>query len=551
MHRAAVLIATSTVLAAVLAACSPAASPAATTAPAVQATTAPAPAPTTALAAPKPTTPPAAPTATAAAAPAAAKPSPIAKARVTVSTKVIALDPNTVVDAASSQAINLTAGLLYRLDANDVPHPDLAQGADTSPDGKTVTLKLKPNLMYSDGTPVKADDAVSAWQRASVQGSASQANIALITNVTAPDDSTIVFTLSAPWPEFLFQISDRYLAMHPRSKVEGDPNYFTHPVSAGPYAVSSWNPGDTSMTLDDNPHYVGGPMSIKEIEFADVDDVNSRVLQIQGNQTQWAYDLPLASKATLGSDIKSAVDPLGGVYHVQFNTKADGPVSDPKVRQAVSMAIDRDAVNQKAFFGASTPVKSWQYDCGDLCSASILPNGGKPDPAGAKQLLSGTPYANGFSFTLEVGGTRPGWKEAAQVIAENLKAIGADVTVNPVEDAVWIKDSGSGNFEAIFTGLTGTPQQMLLNYLSTKGIVTAWTRYSNPQVDDLVAQASSETNTTKRKDLFSQIQKLALPDMPEAPISERAVLVASRLPNDEVQLIKNNYLIHVKTLAEK
>ena len=569
MHRVAVLIASSTILVAVLAACSPTAPPAATSAPpaataapaakptappAAAPTSAPAAQPTSAPAASKPTTAPAAAAATTAPAPTtapAAKANPIAKARLTVSTKVIALDPNTVVDAASSQAINLTAGLLYRLDANDMPHPDLAQGADTSADGKTITIKLKPNLQYSDGTPVKADDAVSAWQRASVQGSASQANIAQISNVAAPDDSTIVFTLSAPWPEFLFQISDRYLAIHPRSKVEGDPNYFTHPVSAGPYVVSSWNPGDTTMTLDENPKYVGGPMSIKQIEFADVDDVNSRVLQIQGNQTQWAYDLPLASKSTLGSDIKAAVDPLGGVYHLQFNVKSDGPLSDPKVRQAVSMAIDRDAVNQKAFFGASKPVKSWQYDCGDLCSSSILPGDGKADPAGAKQLLAGTSYASGFSFTIEVGGTRPGWKEAAQVIAENLKAIGADVTVNPVEDAVWIKDSGSGNFQAIFTGLTGTPQQMLLNYLSTKGIVTAWTRYSNPQVDDLVAQASAQTDVAKRKDLFAQIQKLALPDMPEAPISERAVLVASRLPNDEVQLIKNNYLIHVKTMAEE
>jgi peptide/nickel transport system substrate-binding protein len=291
-------------------------------------------------------------------------------------------------------------------------------------------------------------------------------------------------------------------------------------------------------------------MSIKQVEFADVDDVNSRVLQIQGNQTQWAYDLPLASKNTLGSDVKAVVSPIGGVYHLQFNTKQEGPLSDPKVREAVSMAIDRDAVNQKAFFGASKPVKSWQYDCGDLCDISILPNGGKPDPAAAKQLLAGTPAADGFSFTIEVGGTRPGWKEAAQVIAENLKAIGASVTVNPVEDAVWIKDSGSGNFQAIFTGLTGTPQQMLLNYLGTKGIVTAWTRYSNPQVDDLIARAAAEVDPAKRKDLFTQVQRLAYPDMPEAPISERAVLVASRLPNDEVQLIKNNYLIHVKTLAE-
>ncbi len=474
----------------------------------------------------------------------------IPKARITVSTKVVGLDPKSIVDAASSQAINLTGGLLYRLDADANPMPDLALNATTSADGKTVTVKLKPNLVYSDDTPVKADDEVAAWQRASAPGGANLANIAQIGNVAAPDDSTIVFTLTAPWPEFLFQISDRYLAMHPRAKVEADANYFTHPVSAGPYMVTTWNPGDTTMTLDENPKYVNGPMSIKQVEFADVDDVNSRVLQIQGNQTQWAYDLPLASKATLGSDVKAVVSPIGGVYHLQFNTKQDGALSDPKVRQAVSLAIDRDAVNQKAFFGASKPVKSWQYDCGDLCGLSILPNDGKPDVAAAKQLLASTSAANGFSFSIEVGATRPGWKEAAQIIAENLKAIGGDVAVNPVEDAVWIKDSGSGNFQALFTGLTGTPQQMLLNYLGTKGIVGAWARYSNPAVDDLIARASSETDNAKRKDLFSQIQKLALPDMPEAPISERAVLVASRLPNNEVGLIKNSYLIHVKTLAE-
>ena len=93
------------------------------------------------------------------------------------------------------------------------------------------------------------------------------------------------------------------------------------------------------------------------------------------------------------------------------------------------------------------------------------------------------------------------------------------------------------------------PDANITNFVGTQGSQNV-AGYSNPQVDDLVSQASSEIDNAKRKDLFSQIQKLAYPDMPEAPISERAVLVASRLPNDEVQLIKNSYLIHVKTLAE-
>ena len=67
--------------------------------------------------------------------------------------------------------------------------------------------------------------------------------------------------------------------------------------------------------------------------------------------------------------------------------------------------------------------------------------------------------------------TRPGWKDAALVIAENLKDMGMTVEVKPVEDAVWLADSGSGNYQVIFTGLSGTPQQMLLNYLGKGGSV--------------------------------------------------------------------------------
>lgn len=474
----------------------------------------------------------------------------IAKVKVSVSTKVLALDPKTTVDAASCHAVHLTTGQLYRYDADKNPMPDLVATRTASPDGLTVTFALKPNLKYSDGTALRADDVVFAFQRQKDKGTRAPA-ISSVTSVEAPNDTTVVFKMSSLFLDLETQLAEcNVIAIHPRSKVEADPtNYFNKPVSAGPYLVKEWTPGTASILLAENPNYVGGPMAVKELEQVEIADTTSRVLQVATGQVQWGYDLPLAARASLPPEVAQKVHPIGGVYHLQFNLEQTGVLSDAKVRQAISLAVDREAINQKAFFGAAPPVKSWIYACGPLC-ASVLPKDGARDVAAAKALIAQTPYASGGAFSIQVGATRPGWKEAALIIAENLKDIGLTVKVDPVEDAVWIANSGSGNYQAIFTGLAATPHQMLGHYFGKGGIIQGWTRYNNPEIQALVLKAGSEPDLAARTALFTQIQKLGYNDMNAVPIGERAVLIGSRVPKDAVHAVPNHFVYRVKTLAE-
>ena len=474
---------------------------------------------------------------------------PIAKVKVSVSTRVVSLDPKVGSDAASCHAVHLTTGQLYRYDADKNPVPDLVATRTASADGLTVTFALKPNLKYSDGTALKADDVVFAYQRQKDKGTRATA-ISSVAAVEAPNDQTVVFKMSSLFLDLEVQLAEcNVIAIHPRSKVEADAKYFEKPVSAGPYLVKEWTPGTASILLAENPNYVGGAMAVKELEQVEIADTTSRVLQVATGQVQWGYDLPLAARASLPAEVTQKVHPIGGVYHLQFNLEQAGVLSDPKVRQAISLAIDRDAVNQKAFFGAAPPVKSWIYACGPLCAA-VLPKDGARDIAAAKALIAQTPYAGGGAFTIQVGATRPGWKEAALVIAESLKDIGLTVKVDPVEDAVWVANSNSGNYQSIFTGLAATPHGMLGHYFGKGGIIQGWTRYNNAEIQALVLKAGSEPDVAARTALFVQIQKLGYADMPAVPIGERAVLIGSRVPKDAVHAIPNHFLYRVKTLAE-
>lgn len=509
----------------------------AATAPAEKATSAPVAKPTTA---PKP-----------AASPASGGATPIPRVRAGQSTMVLTLDPTGSLNAPSYQAMVLTAGQLYRFDLDKKPLPDLVEKSDVSSDGKTITMTLKPNLAYSDGTPVTAEDAVFAYQR-QINGPGAFF-VRPIESAEATNDRTIVWRLRAPYPDFFSVLAMHFILLHPKAKVESDKDYFKHPVSAGPYVVKEWIPGTPTMVLEANPKYAGGPMMIERIELIAVADLTSRVLQLATGALDWAFDLPHASASSLPREVTATPHPLGGIYHVTFNLERAAaertPLADPKVRQAISLAIDREAVNQKAFFGISPPATAFLYS-GVPEHEPVLPNGGKRDVEGAKRLLASTPYAGGFEFPLQTWGARAGWKEAALIIAENLKEIGITAKVEPLEDAVVVANANSGNFHAMWTGTVQLPTFALSTMLVKGGFWANAARYDNPDVAALIDKAAVELDPARRKALLTDAQKLAYNDMPHIPIADRAVLTGTRLPNDVLAAVKRAEYIRVKTVAE-
>jgi peptide/nickel transport system substrate-binding protein len=469
-----------------------------------------------------------------------------ASVRVALSGPISTLDPAMPRTANDYVPGTLVMGSLYRYDARRKPQLDLLESATVSEDGLTVTHKLKPGLKYSDGTPVVAEDAVYALER--LRKTPGAFLFERVKSAEAPDDQTIVWHMKEPYPDFPDTLSLQYLWLNPKVKVEADPEaYFQHPVSAGPFVVSEWTPGSTSMRLTANPQYWRKP-KLREIEFLTVADLSSRALQLTQGTLGYVFDLPPSTKDSFPKEVAVGAHPIAGMYNVTFNLAKPGPLHDPKVRQAISLAIDRQGVSDKAFVGLAKPACAFLYS-GLPESQCMLPRDGARDVAGARKLLAEAGYAKGFSFELQYW-NRPGWGDASVLMAQNLAEVGIKVKVTPLDDAVASERLGSGDFQAQFAGNTGSPVVFLANELTPGTFWGDAARYDDPQVNKLIGQANREPDADKRKQLLLEIQQAAYEQMPHIPIADRTVLSGSRVPDDILQAVTPGEFLVAGTTAK-
>jgi len=511
----------------VFAACTASTTPAPTAAPSAAATTAASKAPT------------AAPT--------------IASVKFAGAGPVLTLDVTKSGDLVSVDIIILTQGNLVRHDAAGTPKLEMAESITTSTDGKTVTVKLKPNLKYSDGSPVTSADIKDIADR-QAKG-ANSVFIASVTSVDIVDPLTAKLNLRYPDPDLLHGLSARAMALNPAAKVAADKDYFLHPVSAGPYMVKEFTP-NKSFTMVENPNFVGGPMVVKQIEVVNIPDATSKVLQLNNKQIDFAWDIPIAAKDSLTKDLRQFIIRVGGANTLYLNMdpagKAGSKFADAKVRQAISLAIDRQAVADTAFLGLVKPLTSFWYDCPDICPLGMLPNGGKQDVAAALALMAGVPE---IKAEMLVSSTRGGWKEGATIVAQQLEKIGIKLTVNPVDEATWNAAVAANNFESVFNGGASSPQVTMASWFGNgfSALHSGYIKTANHDaVVALIDKMAQELVVATRKDLMTQIQTIGRNTMPMVSIVERIALDGIWLPEAALSVadLTPGYII-MQTVAEQ
>ena len=156
------------------------------------------------------------------------------------------------------------------------------------------------------------------------------------------------------------------MALNPADKVAADPDYFTHPISAGPYMVTEYTPNGP-LKMAENPNYICGPMVVKNIEVAYVPDQTSKVLQLATGALDFVWDLPIAAKDSFPPEVRQFIIEVGGANTLYLNMdpagKAGDKFADPKVRQAISLAINRQEIADKAFLGLVKPLTSFWHEC--------------------------------------------------------------------------------------------------------------------------------------------------------------------------------------------
>ena len=509
-----------------------------------------------------------APSAAASAAPSAAASSAPSTGSKTIDTvkmagagPVLTLDVTKSGDLVSVDTIMLVQGALYRHDKNGVPKPELVDTNTTSADGKTVTLKLKAGLKYSDGTPVTSKDVKAAIDRQLGVGGKAGVNapfVASVDSAATTDDLTTVITLKYPDPDLLTGLSARAIAINPADKVAADADYFLHPVSAGPYVVTEYTPNGP-LKMKENPNYVLGPMVVKNVEIASVPDQTSKVLQLATGALDFVWDLPIAAKDSLPPEVRQFTIEVGGAntLYLQMDPagKAGTKFADARVRQAISLAINRKDVADKAFLGLVKPLTSFWHECSDICPVGTLPGAGIQDVEAAKKLMTDAGVGpDGIKAEMLVSSTRGGWKEAATLVAQ------ARGDRRPLHGQPGRRGDLNGavandNFEAVYNGGASSPQVTMASWFGNGFSATHSGYVKVPDHDKTVAlitQMAQETDVAKRKAIYTQIQNIGTTTMPMVSIVNRIALDGIRVPVGVINVSNETpgYIIF-QTVAEQ
>ncbi len=445
---------------------------------------------------------------------------------------------------APAHAAGLLAfgGYLYRYDARGDLIPDLATDfPDVSEDGLTMTVTLREGLVYSDGTPVVAQDAVVTLQRAKDEGPFG-AQMASFDYAEAVDDRTILYYMNEPFSCLNNQIvCSENMPLHPHERVLADPEgYFANPVSATQYVISDWVPGSPTMVLEANPTYWRGEAVIKGLTLASATDPISRLLQVTTGAAAMGFDIPASVRADLPDEVNQIVHPIGGTFWFVIRSDAPGPLADVRVRKALCLAMDRDAINERAFLGTAEPGGSilsryrseWEYE-------DIIPL--ERDVEGAKALLAEAGYADGFETPLQTMGARPGWTDASTILAENWADIGVTAEVQPLEDAIIIQNIINRTYDTMWIGSGGPNFSTLRTLFYPDNFWSNSVAFDDDSVtaafDELaVAMPTGDMEASQR--LQSEVQRLALDiGANYCPMGERAVLVGNRLSTDILAMI--------------
>ena len=430
---------------------------------------------------------------------------------------------------------------LTRVDTGNQIVPGVADSWEASEDQASWTFKLNPNAMFSDGTPITADDVKWTWEWFCNPNSKSIGADSIATTVSGfdavrsgasetldgivvVDPQTITFNLTGPDPTFLAKSSSYNTGVLKKDNVQsGGEEWWRTPVTSGFFKVTEYTPGDTgTMTLERNEHWWRDPAKLSKINYQLIADPQTQQVMYDNNEID---QVPCAP-----ADFSQAVQPGGPRHDELFWQQVEAtwyfgffiekaPFDDVKVRQAFASAVDRGLLSSAVLGGLYQPqtrVLPASMACGG--TEEFQPT---YDVEKAKQLLAESSYGgpDGFPKTTilvsEPGGaTAPGiWGRMAQAIQQQLQEnLGVQVDVirkvygTLEEQQTEARSIDGGVIFRLSFGVSLTDPVYMTPIFQSDSSRNA-TKYSNPAVDDLIAQAAVETDEAKRCDLFTQIDQ--------------------------------------------
>ena len=338
-----------------------------------------------------------------------------------------------------------------------------------SDDGLTYTFSLKDGIVFSDGTPLTADDVKFTFERILTLPDSQQTDYAIsidgaqemldgktdeLRGITVQDDTHFTITLAEPFSGFLAELATPSTSILSRSLVTAAGDDFGNvpekTIGTGPYIISSWERG-SGLTFDYNPRYWGEEPSVKKVN-AKVMDASSMDMAFQKGDLD-IIDCLMLDSAIVDSTYKKSysdrivsVDRLGMNYFM-LNEKT-GPLSDASVRKAIQMAIDRQSILD-VIYGGDGKLEDGIYPSGCLSYSEANQGWLKYDPEAAEKLLADAGYPDGFEMEIALdSGSADTAQNTVQIISQNLNDIGIKANIKTYDHASWLDLRNSGDMNS-------------------------------------------------------------------------------------------------------
>lgn len=435
------------------------------------------------------------------------------------------LDPHQTVAAGTREVLfNIFEGLV-KPNSDGEMIPAVAEKYTLSEDGTTYTFTLREGVKFHNGQTVTAEDVVYSINRCAAVPEGQEkplvAAFSAVKSVEALDEKTVAVTIAQRDLEF---ISYMTAAIIPADYENQD----TAPVGTGPFKFVSRTP-QQDFVMERFEDYWGAPAWLDKVTYKICENADALVMNLNGGSIDLCAHLTSAQASQLNQSFQVLEGTMNLVQAIYLNNQAK-PFDNQMVRQALCYAIDRQGIMDMVADGHGTAVGSSIYPAFAKYFLPELVDKYPHDVAKAKELLAQAGYPDGFDMTISVPNNYQPHMDTAEVVAEQLREAGINVTIQPVEWSTWLDTIYNGRqFQATVVGVDAanmTARAMLERFTSDYG--KNFINYNNPAYDTLFQQAINAQDEATQTDLYKQMETMLADTAANVYIQDLCDLVAMR-----------------------
>ena len=433
-----------------------------------------------------------------------------------VDTEPSGLDPH---KATAHASLRVHKNIYNRLTATDTELnviPELATEWVFDEAARTYTFTIREGVKFHNGREMTAEDVAYSYNRILNEETASPARnyFSSVEKVEATDATTVVFTLSGPDATFLSYTANSYCAIVPQEVVEENGDLSNVTCGTGPFMLKDYIEGNQIVLAKNSDYFVEGEPKLDSLTYVLMKDESARLNALRTGVVHVAKmtstSLPLVQN---NSDIV-VMDYLSANYDFLGFNLDEGPGADVRVRQALSMIVNRQEIIDLIYDGyaeVTGPVvvamRKWAIDLSDNPYY-------KHDVEAGKALLAEAGYPDGFELEITAGIT-PLTSDVAQVLKSQFDAAGIKTSVVVKESSAAIDDWRNRTHQSLISSNGGgsDPDRGVGFFFNSTSSVNVW-GYNNPEIDSLAAAGKAEMDEAARQEIYAKAQSILVEEVP-------------------------------------